>query len=42
MKELSYGSLEELNNKYLYIGVTVVESTGKFLALFFYFVLGNI
>ncbi|XP_045052893.2 complement C5 isoform X2 [Desmodus rotundus] len=30
VKELSYGSLEELNNKYLYIGVTVVESTGGF------------
>ncbi|KAM5329098.1 complement C5 isoform 2-T2 [Glossophaga mutica] len=30
VQELSYGSLEELNNKYLYIGVTVVESTGGF------------
>lgn len=30
IKELSYGSLEELNNKYLYIGVTVIESTGGF------------
>ncbi|XP_054440439.1 complement C5 isoform X2 [Pteronotus mesoamericanus] len=30
VKELSYGSLEELNNKYLYIGVTVIESTGGF------------
>ncbi|XP_035878044.1 complement C5 isoform X3 [Phyllostomus discolor] len=30
VKELSYGSLEELNNKYLYIGVTVMESTGGF------------
>ncbi|XP_006191863.2 complement C5 [Camelus ferus] len=30
VKELSYESLEELNNKYLYIGVTVIESTGGF------------
>ncbi|XP_029058501.1 complement C5 isoform X2 [Monodon monoceros] len=30
IKELSYGSLEDLNNKYLYIGVTVIESTGGF------------
>ncbi|KAG8518805.1 Complement C5 [Galemys pyrenaicus] len=28
VKELSYDSLEDLNNKYLYIGVTVMESTG--------------
>ncbi|XP_067599577.1 complement C5 [Pseudorca crassidens] len=30
IKELSYGSLEDVNNKYLYIGVTVMESTGGF------------
>uniref|UniRef100_A0A671FPC3 Complement C5 n=1 Tax=Rhinolophus ferrumequinum TaxID=59479 RepID=A0A671FPC3_RHIFE len=30
IKELSYSSLEELNNKYLYIGVTVIESSGGF------------
>ncbi|XP_039090539.1 complement C5 [Hyaena hyaena] len=30
VKELSYASLEDLNNKYLYIGVTVIESTGGF------------
>ncbi|KAM5185833.1 LOW QUALITY PROTEIN: complement C5-like [Callospermophilus lateralis] len=30
VKELSYHSLEELNNKYLYIAVTVKESTGGF------------
>uniref|UniRef100_A0A8D1F183 Complement C5 n=1 Tax=Sus scrofa TaxID=9823 RepID=A0A8D1F183_PIG len=30
IKELSYDSLEDLNNKYLYIGVTVIESTGGF------------
>ncbi|XP_057580194.1 complement C5-like [Hippopotamus amphibius kiboko] len=30
IKELSYGGLEDLNNKYLYIGVTVIESTGGF------------
>ncbi|XP_016069153.1 PREDICTED: complement C5 [Miniopterus natalensis] len=30
IKELSYSSLEDLNNKYLYIGVTVIESTGGF------------
>ncbi|XP_073907214.1 complement C5 [Castor canadensis] len=30
VKELSYESLEDLNNKYLYIAVTVVESTGGF------------
>ncbi|XP_058997811.1 complement C5 [Mustela lutreola] len=30
IKELSYGSLEDLNNKYLYIGVTVIESAGGF------------
>ncbi|KAM4876956.1 LOW QUALITY PROTEIN: complement C5 [Thomomys bottae] len=29
-KELSYNSLEDLNNKYLYIAVTVIESTGGF------------
>nr|XP_008271599.1 complement C5 isoform X1 [Oryctolagus cuniculus] len=29
-KELSYYSLEDLNNKYLYIAVTVIESTGGF------------
>ena len=29
VKELSYESLEDLNNKYLYIGVTIIESTGK-------------
>lgn len=29
IKELSYNSLEELNNKYLYIAVTVTEATGK-------------
>ncbi|XP_043421161.1 complement C5 [Prionailurus bengalensis] len=29
-KELSYESLEDLNDKYLYIGVTVIESTGGF------------
>lgn len=31
IKELSYESLEDINDKYLYIGVTVTESTGKFL-----------
>ncbi|KAL2781997.1 complement C5 isoform 1 preproprotein, partial [Daubentonia madagascariensis] len=30
IKELSYDSLEDLNNKYLYIAVTVIESTGGF------------
>ncbi|KAM8940719.1 complement C5 [Lycaon pictus] len=30
IKELSYSSLEDLNDKYLYIGVTVIESTGGF------------
>ncbi|XP_019822407.2 complement C5 [Bos indicus] len=30
VKELSYESLEDLNNKYLYIGVTIIESTGGF------------
>ncbi|XP_050617876.1 complement C5 isoform X2 [Macaca thibetana thibetana] len=30
VKELSYYSLEDLNNKYLYIAVTVIESTGGF------------
>ncbi|XP_002916001.1 complement C5 [Ailuropoda melanoleuca] len=30
IKELSYDSLEDLDNKYLYIGVTVIESTGGF------------
>ncbi|KAM5298508.1 complement C5 [Ctenodactylus gundi] len=30
VKELSYGSLEDLNDKYLYIAVTVVELTGGF------------
>ncbi|XP_003479183.1 complement C5 [Cavia porcellus] len=30
VKELSYNSLEDLNNKYLYIGVTVVETRGGF------------
>ncbi|KAM4847696.1 complement C5 [Urocitellus parryii] len=30
VKELSYDSLEDLNNKYLYIAVTVIESTGGF------------
>lgn len=30
IKELSYDSLEDINNKYLYIGVTVIESTGGF------------
>ncbi|XP_058528625.1 complement C5 [Ochotona princeps] len=30
IKELSYNSLEELNNKYLYIAVTVTEATGGF------------
>ncbi|XP_006774055.1 PREDICTED: complement C5 isoform X1 [Myotis davidii] len=29
-KELSYSSLEDLNNKYLYIGVIVIESSGGF------------
>uniref|UniRef100_A0A673U5T1 Complement C5 n=1 Tax=Suricata suricatta TaxID=37032 RepID=A0A673U5T1_SURSU len=29
-KELLYESLEDLNNKYLYIGVTVIESAGGF------------
>ena len=29
VKELSYESLEDLNDKYLYIGVTITESTGK-------------
>ncbi|XP_031225832.1 complement C5 [Mastomys coucha] len=29
-KELSYNSLEDLNNKYLYIAVTVTESSGGF------------
>ncbi|XP_053420027.1 complement C5-like isoform X2 [Nycticebus coucang] len=30
IKELSYDSLEDVNNKYLYIAVTVTESTGGF------------
>ncbi|XP_048196754.1 complement C5 [Perognathus longimembris pacificus] len=30
IKELSYDSLEDLNDKYLYIAVTVTESTGGF------------
>ncbi|XP_066223380.1 complement C5 [Saccopteryx leptura] len=30
IKELPYDSLEDLNNKYLYIGVQVIESTGGF------------
>ncbi|XP_014685899.1 complement C5 [Equus asinus] len=30
IKELSYESLEDINDKYLYIGVTVTESTGGF------------
>ncbi|XP_012929326.1 complement C5-like isoform X2 [Heterocephalus glaber] len=30
IKELSYNSLEDLNDKYLYIAVTVVEATGGF------------
>uniref|UniRef100_A0A8C6RI27 Hemolytic complement n=1 Tax=Nannospalax galili TaxID=1026970 RepID=A0A8C6RI27_NANGA len=30
VKELSYDSLEDLNNKYLYIAVMVMESTGGF------------
>ncbi|XP_058380728.1 complement C5 [Diceros bicornis minor] len=30
IKELSYESLEDINEKYLYIGVTVTESTGGF------------
>uniref|UniRef100_A0A8I3VYP3 Complement C5 n=1 Tax=Callithrix jacchus TaxID=9483 RepID=A0A8I3VYP3_CALJA len=30
VKELSYYSLEDLNEKYLYIAVTVIESTGGF------------
>ncbi|EDL08638.1 hemolytic complement, partial [Mus musculus] len=30
VKELSYNSLEDLNNKYLYIAVTVTESSGGF------------
>ncbi|XP_045419008.1 complement C5 isoform X4 [Lemur catta] len=30
IQELSYNSLEDLNNKYLYIAVTVIESTGGF------------
>ncbi|CAI9171433.1 unnamed protein product [Rangifer tarandus platyrhynchus] len=30
VKELSYESLEDLNDKYLYIGVTIIESTGGF------------
>ncbi|XP_036288753.1 complement C5 [Pipistrellus kuhlii] len=30
VKELSYSSLEDLNDKYLYIGVTVIESSGGF------------
>ncbi|XP_042534627.1 complement C5 [Dipodomys spectabilis] len=30
IKELSYDGLEDLNNKYLYIAVTVIESTGGF------------
>ncbi|XP_069431364.1 complement C5 [Ovis canadensis] len=30
VKELSYESLEDLNDKYLYIGVTITESTGGF------------
>lgn len=29
VKELSYGSLEELHDKYLYIAVTVTEASGK-------------
>lgn len=41
IKELSYDSLEDLNNKYLYIGVTVIESTGEFF-FFLNFLLGNI
>ena len=31
VKELSYESLEDLNDKYLYIGVTIIESTGTFV-----------
>lgn len=46
VKELSYSSLEDLNDKYLYIGVTVIESSGKyllfFLSLFLSFILENI
>lgn len=34
IKELSYSSLEDLNDKYLYIGVTVIESTGKLFSTF--------
>ncbi|XP_058158448.1 complement C5 isoform X1 [Dasypus novemcinctus] len=30
IKELSYDGLEDLNNKYLYIAVTVIEATGGF------------
>ncbi|XP_054582993.1 complement C5 isoform X2 [Eptesicus fuscus] len=30
VKELSYSSLEDLNDKYLYIGVIVIESSGGF------------
>ncbi|XP_006865786.1 PREDICTED: complement C5 [Chrysochloris asiatica] len=30
IKELSYNSLEDLNDKYLYIAVTVIEATGGF------------
>ncbi|KAM6182152.1 LOW QUALITY PROTEIN: complement C5-like [Erethizon dorsatum] len=30
IKELSYNSLEDLNDKYLYIAVTIVEATGGF------------
>uniref|UniRef100_A0A8C6E5B4 Complement C5 n=1 Tax=Moschus moschiferus TaxID=68415 RepID=A0A8C6E5B4_MOSMO len=30
VKELSYESLKDLNDKYLYIGVTIIESTGGF------------
>ncbi|XP_068929888.1 complement C5 [Petaurus breviceps papuanus] len=30
IEELSYQSLEDLNNKYLYVAVTVLESTGGF------------
>lgn len=37
IKELSYDSLEDLNNKYLYIGVTVIESTGEFFFFFLTF-----
>ncbi|XP_004712619.1 complement C5 [Echinops telfairi] len=30
IKELSYESLEDVNNKYLYVAVTVIEATGGF------------